>query len=424
MRPTRGRPPSSSTRSSASRRREGHALEHRPRQGAAVVAQAEPGEGAAGARVGVRRALAGQVGREEQPLDPRLPLRRAAQQLVVGAPDRLAQPLQRAGRAEHHAHDVPRLRHGVAEGVHARLGVVRVAVQGGEDDAARAEHDGRRTALGHHADAERARGLVARAGGDRHAAVGHAGDGGRLVDLRQPRRVDVERADDLVAPAARGDVEEQRARGVGDVDGVLVGELEADVVLGQQDVGDAPVDLGLVLGQPQQLGRGEPGQRAVAGQLHEALEADAPLDLLALRLRAPVVPQDRGPQRARRRRRARRGRASGPTARCPQRWRRRAPRAPPPPRATSPRGPARSSRDAASTAGSRARRRPARRRRSSIAIPLTDEVPTSSPSRRVIRATVRERPARRRRARRRRRRPCAAAPRAGHRRRCAGRPRR
>jgi len=78
---------------------------------------------------------------------------------------------------------------------------------------------------------------------------------------------------------------------------VLIGELETDVVLGQQDVRDAPVDLGLVLGQPQQLGRGEPGQRSVAGQLHEPIEADALLDLLTLRLRAPVVPQDRGAQR-------------------------------------------------------------------------------------------------------------------------------
>jgi hypothetical protein len=39
-----------------------------------------------------------------------------------------------------------------------RAWVVRVAVQGREDDAARAEHDGRRPALGHHTDAERARG--------------------------------------------------------------------------------------------------------------------------------------------------------------------------------------------------------------------------------------------------------------------------
>ena len=175
MRPTRGRPPSSSTRSSASRRPKATPSSTARARAPRSWRRPRPAKAPRAAGIGVRRALAGQVGREEQALDPRLPVGRAAEQLVVGAPDRLAQPLQRAGRAEHHAHDVPGLRHGVAEGVHARLGVVRVAVQGGEDDAARAEHDGRRAALGHHADAERARGLVARAGGDRHAAVGHAG---------------------------------------------------------------------------------------------------------------------------------------------------------------------------------------------------------------------------------------------------------
>jgi hypothetical protein len=56
MRPTRGRPPSSSTRSSASRSGEGDALEHRARQGAAVVAQAQPAKAprAAGSACGVR----------------------------------------------------------------------------------------------------------------------------------------------------------------------------------------------------------------------------------------------------------------------------------------------------------------------------------------------------------------------------------
>jgi hypothetical protein len=79
---------------------------------------------------------------------------------------------------------------------------------------------------------------------------------------------------------------------------VLAGQLQAHVVLGQQDVLDARVDVGLVLREPQQLGRGEARERAVAGQLHEPREADPRLDLVALRLRAPVVPQDRRPQRA------------------------------------------------------------------------------------------------------------------------------
>src|SRR5689334_1309917 len=48
-----------------------------------------------------------------------------------------------------------------------------------------------------------------------------------------------------------------------------------------------------MLAQPQQLRRGEPGQRAVARQLDETVEADQRLDLVALGLRALVVPEDR-----------------------------------------------------------------------------------------------------------------------------------
>ena len=52
--------------------------------------------------------------------------------------------------------------------------------------------------------------------------------------------------------------------------------------------------LGLVRAQPEQLRRREPGQRAVAGQRDQPLEADPPLDLRALGGRALVVPEDRG----------------------------------------------------------------------------------------------------------------------------------
>jgi hypothetical protein len=50
--------------------------------------------------------------------------------------------------------------------------------------------------------------------------------------------------------------------------------------------------------QPEQLRRGEPGQRPVAGQLDQAAQADALLDLAALLGCAPVVPEDRGTQDA------------------------------------------------------------------------------------------------------------------------------
>ena len=59
---------------------------------------------------------------------------------------------------------------------------------------------------------------------------------------------------------------------------------------------DLCVRLGLVPAQPEQLGRGEPWQRPVAGQLDQPLEPDPLLDLGALGGRSLVVPEDRGPQ--------------------------------------------------------------------------------------------------------------------------------
>jgi hypothetical protein len=60
-------------------------------------------------------------------------------------------------------------------------------------------------------------------------------------------------------------------------------------------VRDALVRLRLVAAHPQQLRRREPGERAVAGERDEPVEPERRLDLLALRARAPVVPEDGGP---------------------------------------------------------------------------------------------------------------------------------
>ena len=110
---------------------------------------------------------------------------------------------------------------------------------------------------------------------------------------RQPLGGHLERVADLGRPAPVGDVEEQRPRGVRHVDRVLAGQPQPDVVLRQQDVADPRVGLRLVLSQPEQLRRGEPGQRAVAGERDQPLETDLLLDLRALGLRPLVVPEDR-----------------------------------------------------------------------------------------------------------------------------------
>src|SRR5439155_3547823 len=150
-----------------------------------------------------------------------------------------------------------------------------------EDDARRPEHD-REHAGPHGPHADRARLLVA----------GTAGRS-RLVYRREPFAGNPERLADLLAPPAPGDVEEQRSRRLRGVDHALAGESQPDVVLGQQDVRGALPDLRLVATHPEQLRRGEAGQRAVARQLEQPLAANRLLDLLALRARALVVPEDR-----------------------------------------------------------------------------------------------------------------------------------
>ena len=183
------------------------------------------------------------------------------------------------------------------------------------------------------------------------------GDLGRLEQPRQPGAVELERVEHLVAPAPPRDVEQQRARRVGHVDRVLAAQPQPHVVLRQHDPRDPRVVLRLVAAQPQQLRRGEAGQRAVAGAARSAGRGrPAPR---SRRTRPRCGRRSRGsPGGSRgRRRRARRARASARSARCRPARRRRAPRAPARSRATSPRGPARPSRAAGSTAGRRPRAR-------------------------------------------------------------------
>ena len=117
----------------------GDALEHRAHERAAVVAQRQAGERAARVGVGVRRALAGEVGQEREPLGARAPSAAAAATSVVEAAPGAAVSRshgQRARGGEHHAHRVPAARDGVAERVDARaLGRRANARQRGEDDA-------------------------------------------------------------------------------------------------------------------------------------------------------------------------------------------------------------------------------------------------------------------------------------------------
>ena len=173
------------TRGRARRRRRGRTSRagRRPRprarardQRAAVVADLQAGERAARVRVGVRGALAGQVRQERQALGARAPSARPRPSARGTSPPTMPRSHgQRAGGGQHHAHLVPGAGNGVAEGVDARLRVGAVLGQRGEDDAGGAHGDRQRPGPVD-ADAEPARGLVARAGRD--------GDAGRSCGPR------------------------------------------------------------------------------------------------------------------------------------------------------------------------------------------------------------------------------------------------
>ena len=68
----------------------------------------------------------------------------------------------------------------------------------------------------------------------------------------------------------------------------------AQIVLGQQHFGDAREHLGLVFGHPHQLRRGEARHREIAGD--PARVRNRGFERRALGARAPVVPEDGGPQ--------------------------------------------------------------------------------------------------------------------------------
>jgi hypothetical protein len=97
-------------------------------------------------------------------------------------------------------------------------------------------------------------------------------------------------------PRAARDVEPQRAGGVRGVARVFAAQAQAQPVLGQQHLRRRGEHVGLVRAHPQHLGRGEPGHRAVAGDLFE--RRDRARERFAFGAAAAVVPEDGRPQHA------------------------------------------------------------------------------------------------------------------------------
>ena len=279
-----------------------------------------------------------------------------------------------------------------------------------EDDARRPEHD-REMTRRRHADTERGGRLVARAGapgtsGDSYAGGSHSPGSSSA-------------STDLVAPPSRCATSKSS---VPDASATSIArwpeELEAHVVLRQQDRADPREDVGLVRAQPEQLRRGEARQRAVAGQRDQAVETDARARSPRTRLRCAGRSRGSPAAAGRRRRRATTSPCicpdspTAPTLDAERVERRLATRAPSRP------DPAPPSPGAASTADTTPPRARRPRRPSSIAIAFTPVVPTSSPTSIVMRR------GRRTRARTRAPRPCATAPLSARPRRCGPRPRR
>ena len=90
-------------------------------------------------------------------------------------------------------------------------------------------------------------------------------------------------------------VQKQGARSVGHVRGVLAGQPEAHVVLGKQHVADAIPVVRFVFANPENFSECEVGERGIARELNQALEAECACEIATLFFRANVAPNQRGP---------------------------------------------------------------------------------------------------------------------------------
>src|SRR3712207_4679601 len=80
-----------------------------------------------------------------------------------------------------------------------------------------------------------------------------------LVHLGHPGARDFKGVQDLLRPGTSAHVEQERAGGVGSVRGIISGEPEPDVVLGEQHASDPRVVFWLLVTKPQYLGGLEAG---------------------------------------------------------------------------------------------------------------------------------------------------------------------
>ena len=185
--------------------------------------------------------------------------------------------------------------------MHPPLGIDRHPVGVGKNHP-RSANGGEGPAVPHHAGADRRRRVVPRAadhdgpfrqaGELRRPAGELPGHLRRLVHLPRQGAVNLQLVQHFVRPAAVRDVQKLHPRRVGYLRRQLAREHIPDVVLGQEDVPALFVYFRLMVADPEDLGRGEAGQRRVGRNRNQPVVSQALGDLLALGGGALIAPDD------------------------------------------------------------------------------------------------------------------------------------
>ena len=288
--------------------RENHPFHYRARHMGLGVAQTQTDEACPQVRLHVGRALPGQKGQEEQPIQPGLHRLGHVRQrgVALTGEDLVAQPAQRQPGREDGGFLVPGIRQAVTEEVQAQVRVMARLAQWGKELPARADSAGDCARL-HHALGQRLGRNVT--GPQRHRRAGQQPAGGshlgqqaarrraRRLDLRQSIHGQIKLVQQLRGPAPHVRVEQQGGGSIGRLAGRRPGEAEAGVIFWQQQQARAARRFRLVLGKPGPGGQHETGRQRVAGPGGQPLAADAPGQRAHLLRGALVSPQDGGPQR-------------------------------------------------------------------------------------------------------------------------------
>ncbi len=273
-----------------------------------TVPERQADKGTPGVGVGMRAALADQIGQEQQPLRPGRHLlglgghRLEAHLAVAEGGQRLPEPGEGAAGIHRDPHAMPAAGRVVAEDLQPAARIGRAGVERTSRDPGRAD-DGLGDARIDEAAAGRLDHRVTAAADHRQAArqpkpVGQivaqpAGHLVRFVSARHHRCRDLDALEQGLAPLPPGHVEEPGAGGLGDLGGMLAGEQQPNVVLGVQEALEPRVALGLLVAQPDDLAAGIADQHRVVGHAQETVEPTRPLgDPGTLPGVALVVPQD------------------------------------------------------------------------------------------------------------------------------------